>query len=380
MARVFTGFPVTPYIGVPFFKPVEICKPYDGSTPTIGEQPQVVPLEINWLSYSPFFNVNNQIGITVNLEGQGGQPKPPLNRIEAVYIDNSFSAVPVFVFFPDTGYVASAGANRITMVPVYTNDLRCVIYADQFDVGSTPFTRVILMNRYVDTFNIDTTFLTNVPPMSWELLVTSVSASNSSSYSFLNQQIGPAEERRLYIFATGLASAVAARNINSITVAGLPATRVGGTGATALIPVQAWYIDLTSADPTGLQTITVTYSGNMVGSGLSVIRVYDMQQALPYAVHNGASGVPGANVDNAVGYAGGLIFGYGSFNNTQDAAFTRQSLSVFQPSIDSEIQYGYAIQAATFTWNVLDNVLDDPMDAPIASLVNIAQCLYMAIR
>lgn len=370
MARNFTGFPVQPYIGIPFFKPVTVCR---GN----GEPWPVVPLVIEWNSYSAFINSQNQIGVSVNLEGIGGS-KPPLSKIEAVWIDNSFSATPLFVFFPDTGYVAAAGANRITLVPVYTNGLNCVIFADNIDLSSTLFTRVQLHERYVSEFNIDTTFNSLLPRMSYDLLANTVSTGNLTTYNFAAVDTGPSEDRRLCLFVAGVTAGVA-RQFSSATIGGKAISAFAGAGVTgtALLPELMCIGDFLATDPAGSQTVSITFSGAMVGCAIALVRVYDMQAALPYATRNAAVVPVNTTLVNMTGYGGGLMFGYAQLDNGESASM-RHSLSVFQPSQDADIQLGFNITAGSFTWLTLSELFDTAIDT--GGIANVLQGTFFGLR
>lgn len=116
-----------------------------------------VGLLINWADYtSPAVNppaANAALGVTMQLRGQGAGT--PISRIEAVYIDNSFNSLPVYVVFPDTGYMILVEPYAVQMRPVLSLALTADIYCEGFDGEISPSTRVVFLNHYVASF-IDT--------------------------------------------------------------------------------------------------------------------------------------------------------------------------------------------------------------------------------
>lgn len=140
--RSFAGIPVKPYIGIPYSKPIDLC---GGRLPA-----KICPLDINWLSYGASSSVPN-MGVSVNLETQ--TPAPILTKIVSVFIDNTNSIVPIFIYFEDTGFVAVAQPNSTLWLPVLTGLTRCVVYGVTFATGAIPVTRIFLCDQYVEGFS-----------------------------------------------------------------------------------------------------------------------------------------------------------------------------------------------------------------------------------
>lgn len=136
--RNFISYPTKTYIGVPFSQPINLC---GGRVPA-----KICPLSINWLVYGVSSSVPN-MGVTVNLDALS--PAPILSKIVSVYIDNTDSAIPIFVLFPDTGFVAVAQPNSTLWLPVLTKSTRCVVYGVGFVTGAIPETLVYLCDEYV---------------------------------------------------------------------------------------------------------------------------------------------------------------------------------------------------------------------------------------
>ncbi len=110
----------------------------------------MVPLDINWLTYGAAL-AKPQISVTVNL--QAGNIKPPIASIRSVYIDNLGSYVPVYVYFPDSGHMVVAQPNSGVWSPVLTENLICVISGDGFTDQTPPSTKVYLINAPVNPFS-----------------------------------------------------------------------------------------------------------------------------------------------------------------------------------------------------------------------------------
>ena len=141
MARSFIGIPVSPYVGVPYTVPYAPCNPNK-------KNGNLVPLFIDWATYSGS-SLKPNVGVSVSLV-VGVQNA--LNAIAAVYIDNTNSNAPIFVAFPDTGFVAVCGPNTASYIPVITGVVQCVIYALGITTGLVPKTIVFLLDTPVSGF------------------------------------------------------------------------------------------------------------------------------------------------------------------------------------------------------------------------------------
>jgi hypothetical protein len=131
MAQLFFNVKSFAYQGTPNVAPIKI-RNISG---------QSVPLLIPWGSYS--ISTSN-IGINVSLDGQGVQAS--LQQIRSVYIDNMQSSCPVYIVFPDTGYVVVAKENSAGWFPVYTNQYKIAIIALGIDPNAVPTTKVLITN------------------------------------------------------------------------------------------------------------------------------------------------------------------------------------------------------------------------------------------
>lgn len=162
--KIFSNYIVTkPYVGSVQRLGYMVCTPADKPNPSFA----CASLAVDWGIYASANPppANAAVGVNLNLVGRGSSAQP-IKRIEAVYIDNSFNALPVYVVFPDTGFSAIALAYAVVMIPVLTQGNMANIYCEGFDGIAAPLTRVIFMEKHVDVFNIVPPTATAVVPVS----------------------------------------------------------------------------------------------------------------------------------------------------------------------------------------------------------------------
>lgn len=129
MARSFIGFGQQQYIGTPYSIPFDIY----------GKAGKAVPLNFNWISYGASSAVPN---INVLLNVKFGQA-PLLQRINSIYIDNTNSNVPIYIYFPDTGYTIVQAPNSEGWHVACTNSFSFWVIAEGFVTGQIPSTVII---------------------------------------------------------------------------------------------------------------------------------------------------------------------------------------------------------------------------------------------
>jgi hypothetical protein len=324
MAKNFQPFPTFSYIGAFYRQTFQVCAPVN------NQPPACAPVLINWALYN---NGNGaasgaQTGVNINL--LVGGVKPPIAKIECVYIDNSYSNIPVYISFPDTGFVAAAGANQIVMVPVLTNVLQCTIYAEGFDGISVPLTRVLLMDKYVAQYVVSTQAAAVT-----QSVVTNLSRnqSNSGASSFASQAIGPPELRNMVLFVGRLQTfSGSLPPITNPTLGGISGTFISsydpGTGNICGLPaaqfrIDAWKFTLSASDPNGNQTILWTPGGAAPYVGFSLYRMqflkslteqflYASFQAPVSFPTNVAAGSCALGYSIMIGTSGNVVHGSGS--------------------------------------------------------------------
>lgn len=143
MSRNFIGVQKKPYIGAFPSLGIDLCKPTNTA-------PQIVPLFIQWNTYQLASGPDASVILNFAQSGPGGVL---LDRIVSVYIDNLGSDVPVFVYFPDTGYTIPAAAGSCNWYPAITNAKECEIIALGMTPGDLSTTRVFVSNVRFDTFS-----------------------------------------------------------------------------------------------------------------------------------------------------------------------------------------------------------------------------------
>jgi len=147
--RSFLGIPTLPLTavqGIPAGQPLQLGG--NSSYP-----PTVVPLRIDWSLYATLIGGSPvNLGVTFNL--LTGATRPSIDILNSVYIDNTASAVPVYVRFPSTGMTISAAPNTADWYPCITQDLQVQVFVEGLTANNIPVTGIwftnILMQAYSD--------------------------------------------------------------------------------------------------------------------------------------------------------------------------------------------------------------------------------------
>lgn len=114
--------------------------------------PVAAVINITWSDYSAGITTAGvtKTNVNVNVFCQGAGPRPIIDKITSVKIDNTGNGVPVYVSFPDTTDVITCGPNTIVWEPVITNGLVANIIGEGFtsqnNGGATrvSFTNVVI--------------------------------------------------------------------------------------------------------------------------------------------------------------------------------------------------------------------------------------------
>lgn len=208
----FRGIDLVSFIGQPIGKPAALCN---------GTTAQVT---IQWLLYE-VGNALPDLGIQVDLSGIA--PALQLDQIRSVYIDNLESAVPIYVYFPDTGFTACCLPYSVAWVPVITNNRRATIYGIGFTDTSIPLTNVFFNSFNMPMANQTISASSSITPVSITLASTIFGTTVGATQTFNAASIGDAGTgRKLLIGAVYNASNGANTTIaaSSITVNGNAAT------------------------------------------------------------------------------------------------------------------------------------------------------------
>jgi hypothetical protein len=142
MSILFAGITAKNYIGTPSGISMSIA----------GRSAYCVPLSFDWLSYGAGPN-NTNIAVNINLNtGAGAAPRPPLDAIRSLYIDNTGSAVPVYVQFSDTLFVVAAQPYSAGWYPVFTNQFQFIIVAQGFTKTNIGQCRIFISNVFAPPY------------------------------------------------------------------------------------------------------------------------------------------------------------------------------------------------------------------------------------
>lgn len=145
MARRFIGTGQVNYIGVPYTRPVPICHDPKG-----GVLNTAVPLQFDWNAYGAS-SVNSTVNVLVSLRTPDVR-STLLGAIRSVYIDNTNSITPIYVYAPDTQYVATAQANSAGWYPLYTNGSDIWVIGVGFVTGQIPYTTIFVSDLFVPPY------------------------------------------------------------------------------------------------------------------------------------------------------------------------------------------------------------------------------------
>lgn len=104
---------------------------------------QAVTLNFAWVIYGAS-SFNPSINVRVDLSG--ANVSASLKKIRGIYIDNKNSNVPIYVYFPSTGYSVVAKPNSDGWFPVYTTDFVFWTIGEGFVSGAIPTTTILVTN------------------------------------------------------------------------------------------------------------------------------------------------------------------------------------------------------------------------------------------
>ncbi len=247
--------------------------PIGNNTP-LKTAPACVPFLIDWSKYGA--SSLNPVTIRIDLAIMG--PANPLDKIRSVYIDNTFSVTPAYIFFPDTQFTVVCPPNAICMSPVFTNGLQAFVYATGFTDGSIPQTTFTLSNVPEHGYQIASGITIPTPPPSVSYLQFASLIGGGVTQTYPAQNLGTPGPSRLIILVTyGLSTAALNMTTTGVTLAGTPMTLVtrqsiNSTGSTSL-DVAIWQLAL-AAGSTAIPI--VTYSSAPTDNGIDIFSAYNL--------------------------------------------------------------------------------------------------------
>ncbi len=266
-----------------FYDIIQTAIPYIGDLravdTNIGNQKSLIA-EIDWLEYGAS-TANSAVGVSVNVSS-GQNVKPELDAIRSVYIDNTFSDIPVYVYFPITGATFICRENATLLTPVIAANLKCIIYAEGFISGRIPQTTVHFMSAIYPPQLSETNF---IAPLTAEQLGTGEGFSSSpvSAWTFNNIPLGePSADRLIIVSFCGQSVADNPLYIESITinsiVCGVAVSRTDRTSSLIYTNLGIYQANV----PTGtFGDIVVTGVSNMAGGVISVASIKGYQNEAP---------------------------------------------------------------------------------------------------
>lgn len=132
--RNFAQFPTAQYIGQYFIKPINIG----------GRQGVAAPFLFNWLSYGASTAVPALV-VPLDMSSLA----KTLGALRSVYIDNTGSDTPIYVYFPDTQQTIVCQPNCTIWAPCYTNNMQAWVAGLGFLTGDIPSTYIMFTNLTV---------------------------------------------------------------------------------------------------------------------------------------------------------------------------------------------------------------------------------------
>jgi len=138
MTRTFTGTLTQTFQGRLYDAP-------NVSQAPVNSPPRSLGALINWATYGAGASVN--VGVLINLQNLG--PGSNIDNIRSVRIDNTGNPVPVYVVFPDSGFIVTCPPNAVFRESVVTQGLQCFVYGEGFTVGQIGQTGIFFSNIFL---------------------------------------------------------------------------------------------------------------------------------------------------------------------------------------------------------------------------------------
>lgn len=297
----FQGIEFETFIGQVVGQPAKVCLP-------AAEAPKTVQMQINWLLYQVGDALQN-FGIGINL--QGISPAGALSAIKSVYIDNYESEVPIYVYFPDTGFVAGMPPFSAGWIPVITNTLKAIVYGIGFSDTNIPLTNVFFNNfampQAINT--IPQTSAINPVSITYVGSVVNPVVTGGTVKTFTAAAVGaPGTGRRIIV---GIAYDTQNTNnplLTSMTLGGTPMTLFSNTISGFPSNLSAGIIGL---DAGGTATIIANFNMNVTNVAIFVWNMYNNISNTPdnvkEAISVGNTGAIELLTQNDMAFRSGLI-------------------------------------------------------------------------
>lgn len=285
------GVVPVPFQGGLFQMPNVLCRPIQD---ILG--PRSVEFQIDWSQYGAP-NID-PIGVAIDLSNLSNVN--PLDGIRSVYVDNTFSDIIVYVFFPDTNFTLVCPAGAIVWLPVMTAGLKCTVFAESFGTD-VPTTVVHLCNFKVEGFYIPATQSGQVAnPVDLTLTdFSQLDGVNTNVSTFNAQTLGPPASDRLVIVAVqGATNSATTPTITSVTINGTPMNVA--SMKSAQVSMAGLYYLIVPLGTTGNIVVNHTgLSGTGGGVAIEVYTLTDYESAAPMDIEF-ALNTPGSASQNVL--------------------------------------------------------------------------------
>lgn len=263
MSQSFSSFNVSPYIGAPFGQPIMLCQGQMGN----NNSPKTVRIDIPWSVYGAS-SLNQEVGVSVNLQTQASVALA-LDAVRSIFIDNTFSPVPIFVQFPDTLFTVVCPPYAVVMSPVFSMLQQFNVYAMGFALGQAPTTSVFLSNVDRQGFYVPTEIGGETPTNPISLaLVDNYTTNYTGNFTIPSIDFGPVDIDRNIVLAISNYWENSAVNISAITIGGIVASQqvsanaVPGGLLTRSVNSQIWIAKVPTGT-SGSVTFVLTNSNNV---------------------------------------------------------------------------------------------------------------------
>lgn len=291
--------------------------------------PGAVRFQIDWESLGAGSSVP-ALGVDIDLLAQAVQA--PLDKIRAIFIDNTFSNASIYIWFADTQYPIVCPPNATILAPVFSGLQEFTVYGEGFYDNEVPTTEIICSNVEKEGLFIQgdpRTRFVRAGPTDYRSEVEGA-VSNPQVYNDL--EIGAAVDNRV-IAIMGFFQDNNPLTISALTLDGaamtMPVFAVQNVGSGSNPNVHGFIAYLPAANTAIASATQVSFSLTTVGniSGKLAIMVYSLYNLNNIAPENASAGNPGATAQPRgtpmPGLEGAVILAASSrVVTTQDIPFT----------------------------------------------------------
>lgn len=242
-----------------------------------GKKPAIVFVPISWADYG----ASSSFPVTIAIDFQTLGPGNPLDAIRSVYIDNTFSLNPVYVFFEDTGYTVVCAPFSTIMAPVWSNAMKCKLYGNGFIDGNIGKTTYQFSNTHQSGWQSSSNL--SLPNFASVQYIGAVSQAvvNSVTQTFLAVPLGTVQaSRAVYIFVRSRAGTLA--TLNAATIGGVAATIIAQGPGSSTSHMAALFVALVPGGTTGTVVLTFSVALGSIAFfiGLDIYTAYNLTTPL----------------------------------------------------------------------------------------------------